>query len=91
MTEFIEKNGYFSIERMELMKPMSSTGDVQITGQALTMSARAALEVIISKHFGTEIIDELFDRFYAKTQELPDQFQPSYKEETPLGLVLKRK
>ena len=91
MTEFIERNGCFRIERMELKKPMSSIGDVKVTGQALTKSLRAAMEGIISKHFGSEIIDELFDRFYKKTEELSERLETSYKEGTQLFLVLKRK
>ena len=55
------------------------------------MHIRAVTEVLISKHFGSEIIDELFDRFCMKIEELPDLLQPVYKEKTQLFLVLKRK
>ncbi|PON39271.1 SAM dependent carboxyl methyltransferase [Trema orientale] len=92
MIKFIEGNGCFKIERMELKKPISSIDNDQVTGHALTMHLRASMEVIISKHFGSEIVDDLFDRFYKKTEELSDHLQPIYKEGgTQLFLVLKRK
>ncbi|PON86878.1 SAM dependent carboxyl methyltransferase [Trema orientale] len=91
MRELVDGNGCFSIQMMELIKPMSSVHDGQITARAITMHLRAAMEGIITKHFGGDIIDELFNRFYMKIEELSDQLQPRSKEGTQLFLVLERK
>ncbi|XP_062109828.1 loganic acid O-methyltransferase-like [Humulus lupulus] len=95
MTELIEGNECFSIERMELTKPKSSNDygqGFQVTGQALSMHLRAGMEILVAKHFGTAIIDELFDRVYKKIEELSDQIQPLIIEGgSQLTLVLKRK
>ncbi|XP_030509272.2 loganic acid O-methyltransferase-like [Cannabis sativa] len=99
MTKLIEENGCFSIERMELMKTSmidysDNNGEVtQLTSaETITLHLRAILEVLLTKHFGSEIIDGIFDRFYKKVEELSDQLQPIYKEGGfQLILVLKRK
>ncbi|KAM6546796.1 hypothetical protein CsatB_027532 [Cannabis sativa] len=99
MTKFIEENGCFSIERMDLMKTSmidysDNNGEVtQLTSaETITLHLRAILEVLLTKHFGSEIIDGIFDRFYKKVEELSDQLQPIYKEGGfQLILVLKRK
>ncbi|XP_062109827.1 loganic acid O-methyltransferase-like [Humulus lupulus] len=95
MTELIEGNECFSIERMELTKAKSSNDygqGFQFTGQALSMHLRAGMEILVAKHFGTAIIDELFDRVYKKIEELSDQIQPLiYEGGSQLTLVLKRK
>ena len=59
MTQLVERNGCFSIERMEITQPRAR--DDGLNSQAVTMHLRASMEGIISKHFGTEIIDELCD------------------------------
>lgn len=90
MTELINQNGFFSIVRMELNNLFSCL-DGQTTGKSCTMHLRAGLEGMISKHFGSEIIDEVFHRFYEKTQEFSERLESSYKEGAQLVLVLKRK
>ncbi|KAJ7942865.1 SAM dependent carboxyl methyltransferase [Quillaja saponaria] len=67
MTDLVEKNGCFSIEIIDLTNSHSLNGTSR-NGQDCTMHLRASMEGIISKHFGSEIIDELFDRFHKKTQ-----------------------
>nr|DAD35801.1 TPA_asm: hypothetical protein HUJ06_006441 [Nelumbo nucifera] len=85
--DLVERNGYFSIERLEQITNLT-TPDVQ-TG---TMHLRAAMQGIIGKHFGSEIIDQLFDRF---SEKLADQssyiFNARHERVTQLLVVLKRK
>nr|DAD35803.1 TPA_asm: hypothetical protein HUJ06_006444 [Nelumbo nucifera] len=56
------------------------------------MHLRAAMQGIIEKHFGSEIIDQLFDRF---SEKLADQssyiFNARHERVTQLLVVLKRK
>jgi hypothetical protein len=89
ITELVERNGCFSIERMEITTPASSI-DGQASRQACTMHLRAGMEGIITKHFGAEIIDQLFHRFHKKTEEFSDMMESSSKEGTQIFIVLKR-
>ena len=59
MTQLVERNGCFSIERMEITLPWERVDGLYV--QACAMHLRAGMEGIISKHFGSEIIDKLFD------------------------------
>ncbi|KAM6567618.1 hypothetical protein CsatA_026746 [Cannabis sativa] len=91
MKELIEVNGCFSIEKMELTKSMFDQSQI-ISTQTTTMHLRAAVEVLLTKHFGSEIIDELFDRFHKKIEKISDQLQHIHKEGGfQIILVLKRK
>ena len=52
---------------MELMDPTSK--HVAVSGKDYTMNFRAGMEGIFGEHFGSGIIDEVFDRLYKKTTE----------------------
>ncbi|KAK7848149.1 putative s-adenosylmethionine-dependent methyltransferase [Quercus suber] len=86
--ELVETNGCFNIERMEITQPGARVDG--LSGQALTKHLRAGMEGIISKHFGTKIIDELFDRFSKKQQESFNLLESKYNVGTQLFMVLKR-
>ncbi|KAL6351470.1 hypothetical protein AAG906_040824 [Vitis piasezkii] len=89
MTSLVERNGYLIIERMELMDPTSK--HVAVSGKDYTMNFRAGMEGIFGEHFGSGIIDEVFDRLYKKTVEFSHQLESSHKEGTQLFVVLRRK
>ncbi|KAG5554138.1 hypothetical protein RHGRI_011871 [Rhododendron griersonianum] len=90
MTRLVERNGCFKIERIELIDPRAKfDGPLDIT--ALIMHIRAGFEGILTKHFGSEIIDELFERTMNKSAEISIQIEASYSKGTQLFLVLKRK
>ncbi|KAM3753298.1 hypothetical protein ACB098_03G083800 [Castanea mollissima] len=88
MTQLVERNGCFSIERMEITQPWTRVDD--LSGQTCTMHLRAGMEGIISKHFGTEIIDELFDRYYKKHGEFIGLLESKRNEGNQLFIILKR-
>ncbi|KAJ7942862.1 S-adenosylmethionine-dependent methyltransferase [Quillaja saponaria] len=88
ITKLVEKNGCFSIEIIDLTLSRSVAS---ANGQDCTMHMRAGMEGIISKHFGSEIIDELFDRFHKKTEELLYLLESRTKEGSQLLVILKRK
>ena len=90
MTELVERNGCFSIERMEITTLRQSSIDGPASRQACTMHLRAGMEGIITKHFGAEIIDQLFHRFHKKIEEFSDMMESSSKEGTQIFIVLKR-
>ena len=61
------------------------------TGRILQMHLRAGMEEIISKHFGIEIIDELFDRYAMKVEIFFHRLQSSKRKGALLFVVLKHK
>ncbi|KAK7851550.1 putative s-adenosylmethionine-dependent methyltransferase [Quercus suber] len=87
MTQLVETNGCFDIERMEITQPGARVDG--LSGQALTKHLRAGMEGIISKHFGTKIIDELFDRFSKKQQESFNLLESKYNVGTQLFMFFK--
>lgn len=90
MREIIERNGYFSIERIETTHPLSKIA-VPIAARSCTMHLRAGMEGIISNHFGNKIVDELFDRFDRKAEEYSELLNASSNAGTQLFVVLTRK
>nr|AMJ39536.1 SABATH methyltransferase 12 [Bixa orellana] len=90
MTKVAEENGCFRIEKMQLTNH-SPRVETRIDGKAYSMHIRAGMEGIFSKHFGSEIIDELFDRFHKKIDESSDLLREASREGTQLFVVLKRK
>jgi hypothetical protein len=66
----IERNGRFSIESIQVL----GTQDKQINVQLLTLTLRAALGGVFEKHFGTDIVDEVFDRYPKKLANTPISF-----------------
>ncbi|GMP59380.1 hypothetical protein CsSME_00022673 [Camellia sinensis var. sinensis] len=90
MTKLVERNGCFSIERMEV----SDTGpknDGPPNLPAILMHYRVILEGIFTKHFGSKIFDELFERTLNKSAEISSMLESSCVKGTQLFLVLKRK
>ncbi|PIA38132.1 hypothetical protein AQUCO_02800049v1 [Aquilegia coerulea] len=65
--EAMKCNEHFSIERFELLG-LKSSGE--IVPETLSMHPRATMEGRISEHFGSEILNELFDLFTKKAAEL---------------------
>ncbi|GFZ21294.1 S-adenosyl-L-methionine-dependent methyltransferases superfamily protein [Actinidia rufa] len=91
MTQLVQSNGCFSIESMELTDPLSKIV-CPLNIRALVMHLRAVLEGIFTKHFGSEIIDELFERTLDKFAEFSSLFESCCgQQDTQLFLVLKRK
>ncbi|CAK9137465.1 LAMT/FAMT [Ilex paraguariensis] len=89
MTRLIESNGCFSIEKMELIDPRSK--DAPINAQAVIMHVRAAMEGVIVKHFGRDIVDDLFEHISQKCMEDFHLMESSNMKGTQLFIVLKRK
>ncbi|XLR58509.1 hypothetical protein S83_009181 [Arachis hypogaea] len=52
---------------------------------------RAALQGMIEKHFGAEIVDELFERFAEKVKEFPDIMDTDRLKLDVLFVLLRRK
>ena len=95
METAIERNGCFSIERMERVHPFTYSGSTEMAPQYLTSKAsafiiRSAVEGVIKAHFGEEILDQLFDSL---SKKLEDEGSMSELAEKTVNFcaVLKRK
>lgn len=85
----IERNEHFSIERMEkLNNPKKHLSMPNLQMRVLYL--RAALEGLLQKHFGAEIVDELFARFSKKVAESSFFLNPENQKSMVLFVLLKR-
>ncbi|KAL6561285.1 hypothetical protein OROMI_016886 [Orobanche minor] len=95
MISHVERNGCFTIESLELTKPAGAkkNADEPVFGAAesLVMHVRAAFEAVFTKHFGSELTDDIFARTLNKTAALSLRLKSAYMGDTELFLVLKRK
>ena len=85
----VEKNGYFSLERLECLPLEKSQDTIPQKARAVSYHIRAGLGFLLKEHFGNEIImDELFDSFN-KNLEKSQVFQLG--QTYSLFALLKRK
>lgn len=89
----IERNGSFSIERIELLdRAKTDGGTMRVRAPSMIASSfRSILEGLIKEHFGAEIVDGLFSRFEKKMEESSVLSDPRYKSPSELFILLKRK
>ncbi|KAL5761122.1 hypothetical protein ACOSP7_019622 [Xanthoceras sorbifolium] len=86
----IERNGQFSIGRTEtLINPMDAITKGNL--QHSTSSLRAVSEGIVSKHFGSDFTNELFDEYSKKVADGSFFFDPDILTQKMLVVILKRK
>ncbi|KAF2317422.1 hypothetical protein GH714_022171 [Hevea brasiliensis] len=78
----VEKNGYFSFAEMEIHETSIPLPPARV--------CRAGLESFVCKHFGTEITEQIFDRYSAKFAELP-QGTAAHCSLISLFILLKRR
>ncbi|KAK4736337.1 hypothetical protein R3W88_000034 [Solanum pinnatisectum] len=90
MTKVINKSGYFSIEKMEIIESQPKIL-VEADAKSLIIHLRATLEGIFIKHFGVEIVDEMFARTMNKCEEISSWMRVEYNKASQLFVVLKRK
>ncbi|XP_028087532.1 probable S-adenosylmethionine-dependent methyltransferase At5g38780 [Camellia sinensis] len=90
MAKLVERNGCFNIERMEVSNTRPQNDGPPIVPAILT-HYRVGLEGIFTKHFGSKIVDELFERTLNKSAEISSMLESSCVEGAQLFLVLKRK
>ncbi|KAF2305634.1 hypothetical protein GH714_007195 [Hevea brasiliensis] len=88
--QLVERNGCFSIERME-PTDCRTNPDIPATGYSITMRFRAGLEGVITRHFGAEIINELFERFLERMDDVMPSLLSSNAQGSQITVILKRK
>ncbi|XP_048329767.2 loganic acid O-methyltransferase-like isoform X3 [Ziziphus jujuba] len=88
----VERNGGFSIERMEILPRSEFVNGNCPNGHQIATHMRAGFEGMIKRHFGEDIIDELFDLYAKKADEiLIPAMVKSAEQGVNLFVVLKRK
>nr|XP_023907387.1 probable S-adenosylmethionine-dependent methyltransferase At5g38780 [Quercus suber] len=85
----IERNGNFSIKRMELLNNQKKHLILQ-SASLRSLYLRAVLEGIIEKHFGNDILDELFNRFTHKVEGSSFFLNPEIDKLIILFVLLER-
>ncbi|XVF81994.1 hypothetical protein PTKIN_Ptkin16aG0007400 [Pterospermum kingtungense] len=79
LRQIIEGNGCFSIERMDILDNLKHHIVMPHLGQRVQY-IRAILEMLIVKHFGAEIIDQLFEIYARKLSESTMFLNPKYQQ-----------
>ncbi|PHT99296.1 hypothetical protein BC332_31903 [Capsicum chinense] len=90
MTKVVEKNNYFSIEKMELTYPKSEIID-EADGKNLMINLRAVLEGLFINHFGSKIAEEACIRTILKSEEISTWMKANCEKLCQLVVALKRK
>ncbi|GMP59385.1 hypothetical protein CsSME_00022676 [Camellia sinensis var. sinensis] len=90
MTKLIERNGCFSMERM-VVSDTRPKNDGPTNVPAILMHFRVGLEGIFTKHFGSKIFEELFERILNKSADISSMLESSCVKGKQLFLVLKCK
>lgn len=90
MTRLIEKNGHFSIERIELAEPATWLKGSIDTREWIN-HVRAAMEGTFLEHFKKDLIDEMFERTIRRLSQYSKEINEKLHEKVQLFAVLKRK
>ena len=87
----VERNGNFTIERIELSNSSQTRlkGPIDI-GERM-MHLRAAWEGMLSRHFGSEIIDLVYERIREKATHNSKKIESNMRYRSQLFVALKRK
>lgn len=86
MELLINMNSHFSIERMETLSQPPTFDPKKSTSHV-----RAVLEGVIERHFGSKIIEQLFQLFTDKLEDNRVIFEKQLRTDVDLFLLLKRK
>ncbi|KAH7570865.1 hypothetical protein ACOSP7_019375 [Xanthoceras sorbifolium] len=90
MAKFVEENGHFTVESIELTDP-TATYNGRIDIEVWTKHVRAAMDGMFLKYFEIGIVDEMFDRLLKRLFEASDRVNSSHKEKNMMFVVLMRK
>lgn len=83
----IERDGCFSVVKMELLYPFE-TREIEVA--SMIASLRAALQGVFVACFGNSVVDKVFNKMLTKTDEIAKRLE-SVHHHAQLFLVLKRK
>ncbi|KAK4736335.1 hypothetical protein R3W88_000032 [Solanum pinnatisectum] len=90
MTKVVEKNDFFSIEKIELTYPKSKLVD-EADAKTLIINLTAVLQQLFINHFGNKITEEIFTRTILKSYEISAWMKINCEKACQLFVALKRK
>ncbi|QCD98813.1 jasmonate O-methyltransferase [Vigna unguiculata] len=90
MRKVIEKNGRFSIERMELTDPAPWLKSMEQVIPEWILHVRAAMEPIFITQFGNQATHQMFQRLTKQLLDKRHLLQTKYRDKIQLFLVLKK-
>ncbi|BAT98858.1 hypothetical protein VIGAN_10021200 [Vigna angularis var. angularis] len=90
MRKVIEKNGRFSIERMELTDPAPWLKNMDQVIPQWILHVRAAMEPIFTTQFGDQATHQMFQRLTKQLLDKRQLLETKYREKIQLFLVLKK-
>ncbi|KAL9324881.1 hypothetical protein ACSQ67_005526 [Phaseolus vulgaris] len=91
MKKVIEKNGRFSIERMELTDPAPWLKSMDQVIPEWILHVRAAMEPLFITHFGNQPTHQMFQRLTKHLLDKSQLLETKYRDKIQLFLVLKKK
>lgn len=86
----VKRNGSFSMERIEVLPHVKVNG-ASLNAHQLTYCVRSTLGELIKQEFGEEIVDELFDLYLKKLEEIDPSSIAEAEKTISFLAVLKRK
>ncbi|XP_056162803.1 loganic acid O-methyltransferase-like [Syzygium oleosum] len=90
MEALVKRNGHFSIERMDpLVRPHRAEAS-EVMANMTMMHFRAGWEGLIKAHFGSEMVDPVFEHFQEKVMESSVFANPSCNQKAETFILLKR-
>ncbi|XP_047168376.1 loganic acid O-methyltransferase-like [Vigna umbellata] len=90
MRKVIEKNGRFSIERMELTDPAPWLKNMDQVIPQWILHVRAAMEPIFTTRFGDQATHQMFQRLTKQLLDKRQLLETKYREKIQLFLVLRK-
>ncbi|PON71876.1 SAM dependent carboxyl methyltransferase [Parasponia andersonii] len=86
----VKQNGSFGIERMEVLPHVKVNG-ISLNAQQVTFCVRSTLGELIKQEFGEDIVDQLFDLYLEKLEEIHPSSVAETEKTLSFLVVLKRK
>ncbi|CDP21495.1 unnamed protein product [Coffea canephora] len=86
METLMKTNEHLNVQRMEILSHV-----VFSNPSGIALYLRAALEGLLEKQFGSDIMDELFELFTQKLAESSSLFNPENQDLVVIFVLLKRK
>ncbi|XP_068638672.1 loganic acid O-methyltransferase-like [Aristolochia californica] len=89
--KLVERNGTFTIENMQPLASATKGFSSRLDARQCSMIVRAPMEGIMGQYFGSEVIDEIFEKYVEIAEENSDFIAQSAALTEDLFVLLKRK
>ncbi|KAJ8761216.1 hypothetical protein K2173_001272 [Erythroxylum novogranatense] len=89
LEEIIKKNGYFSIEKLEVWDHAMFRA-MKLDPQALCVQFRTISEGLVKMHFGDNMVEEIFNYYVKKLEENYSAYDEVSNHQIEMFILLKR-